>query len=51
MEAQIIHSTRNTTQLMLDHEALSVIRAALEFTAKLNRKCHELAVMLAPCAR
>ena len=51
MKAQIIHSNRNTTQLTLDQEALSVIRAALEFTAKLNRKCHELAVMLAPRAR
>lgn len=49
MEAKIIRLTRKTAQRMLDHEALSVLRAAWEFTAKLNRRCHELAEMRASC--
>jgi hypothetical protein len=37
---------RNGTQLTLDREATTVLRAALKFTAKLNEKCQELADML-----
>ena len=46
MKARITHMGRNATQLTHDREATTVLMAALNFTAKLNEKCQELADML-----